>query len=240
MFRMHRTVLASSSSFMLGLLTSDMRESSGEIELHEMKAGVFAACEHWMYTGQCAVEENDLVSLLSAANQLDLGELKAAAAQSVIERLDSENFISLWDLGSRFAIEELAQAARKLALAKFSSLPPDALATLPADSFQELLEADELGVDSEDEVFRALIRWTDAPANAMSVPLLQAVRIPLISSSFMREHVYPHPLMRTADMMMALSTAFEAAWRGGTVTPRRSLVACAGENCSRRRLRIPV
>ena len=186
-FQVHRNVLAACSPFMQGMLTSSMRERDGEIELREMSAAAFAACIEWMYTGMSTIAQSVLVDLLHAAAQLQLSELVTVVAQQIAGRLDCDNALPAWELGCRYDIALLKDAAKRVAAACFQSLPSGELQLIPCARLQELLDSNALAVKSEVQVFHALMTWASSPSNAVTADLLRTIRYPLLTQEAMEQ-----------------------------------------------------
>ena len=199
-FKLHRAVLAASSGYMRGLLTSSMRDNGDVITLRDMEPQCFAACVAWMYRGACEADEQLLPSLLEAASRLLIPTLLGAICEALIARVNVESVHAYLDLSDRFTLPALEEAALREARTHFGSLVGCAgFCGLPVPALVALISSDALVVESEEVVFEAVVKWCAGaapPPDASAVEeLLSHVRFAMLSRAFLDERVEKEPLM---------------------------------------------
>ena len=220
-FSAHRLVLCARSPYMKGLFLSGMAESaSSAVELEDLQASVFEALLTWMYTGESKLETALLPELLQAAGRLQIVALEAAVEALVIERIDASNCVSAWLLGDSLMRPSLVAAAEVVTRASFvEAAATDGFLRLGADALERLLGGDELAVDREEDVFRALKRWHEMqrppPDCTTQGRLLGCVRWPQrMERAFVEEHVNPDSMVEHRKHVAIVMAAFQAAAYG--------------------------
>lgn len=204
-FQAHRTVLASGSPFFHGAFTSGMAESdSAHVTLPEVTASVFEAVLSFLYTGEAAVDEADLLPTLSAAAFLQSAALIGAVTSRLEARLTPHNCLETLALAETHGHESLAAAAKEAALKNFEeTAASEAWVAATLQRVHALLTDQRLTTAGEEAVHNAVVRWVRAqhprPDNAALLPLFRSVRYPLVAKAFFEAHVLTDPLLhRTA------------------------------------------
>lgn len=204
-FQAHRTVLASGSPFFHGAFTSGMAESdSAHVTLPEVTASVFEAVLSFLYTGEAAVDEADLLPTLSAAAFLQSAALIGAVTSRLEARLTPHNCLEALALAETHGHESLAAAAKEAALKNFEeTAASEAWVAATLQRVHALLTDQRLTTAGEEAVHNAVVRWVRAqhprPDNAALLPLFRSVRYSLVAKAFFEAHVLTDPLLhRTA------------------------------------------
>ena len=146
-----------------------------------------------------------MVSIIQAANLLQVEAVERAAVDFLVERLDAGNVLSAMALGTHLAVGAIGRELRDKSRAWLNknfglvAAEPSFLA-LPAAEVAELVESDELEA-KEETVFESVINWVkedEAGRKAELDRLLPLVRFPLMAdapSAIMEEPlVSQHPL----------------------------------------------
>jgi hypothetical protein len=171
-----------------------------ELRFSELSAPTFKALLTFMYKGTCTFNESCLTEVLEAASRLLMPALQEAAVGAMIARLNEANAIESWDLADRLMLSELSSHALEYVSFHFQTIAAsDAWLSAPLQLVLRLLPQDELGVEEEEAVFRAAVRWVRAQERQPNEPemrsLFAAVRFPLLSFSFVQSQVQPEPLL---------------------------------------------
>lgn len=210
-FEAHRLVLSASSAYMKSAFSNGLAEAtSARIDLPDMRAATFEALLIWMYDGSATIAEASLPELLEAATRLQVPLLAAEAERLIRERIGPSNALAAWVLGDMHTLPALVAAAKKVALVSFAeAAATDEFTRLSAAWLEELLASDELVIEREEEVFRALKRWHAAqqpPATDEAVAsLLRCVRWARMDKDFVQQHVNTDPMIKTHAMVIAMA-----------------------------------
>ncbi len=155
----------------------------------------------FVYTGQVEVSEENVQSLLPAANLLQLTEVRDSCCDFLKTQLDPGNCLGIMSFADLHSCQLLLQEAQKYARKHFPEVKQsDEFMQLKSTSVGELISSNELGVLSEEDVFEAVILWVkyNPEARVEYLPLLiEHVRYELLSSNFVLKHVAEEDLLKS-------------------------------------------
>ncbi|KAK5971125.1 Ring canal kelch protein variant 1 [Trichostrongylus colubriformis] len=133
------------------------------------------------------------MSILHAANLLQLDKVKGLCCEFLKEELDVSNCLAIGALADIYACQELLCCAKEYSLNKFQQLVgSEKFTSLPFGQLLELISSEELRVESEEQVFQAVAKWVsfDLTARKQFLPqLLEQVRLPLCHPKFLVDTV---------------------------------------------------
>ncbi|OWY98423.1 Kelch-like protein 5 isoform X1 [Phytophthora megakarya] len=124
----HRVVLASASPFFHALLTGSMKEAMLQtpVPLPGVPVAAFDELLRYMYIGELRVTGETILSVLHAANRLELQEVVEICCKQLILELNVHNCVDIYmcceQLQMRKACKLLAQAARAMIDTYFSDV----------------------------------------------------------------------------------------------------------------------
>ncbi|XP_051896521.1 kelch-like protein 25 [Pristis pectinata] len=198
-FLCHRAVLAACSRYFEAMFSSGLRESrAGEVDLGDaVHPEVLELLLDYAYTSRLAVSRDNAESLLQAGDMLQFHDVREAAAEFLEGSLGAANCLRLLLLADAHQCRRLHRQAWRMCLAHFEEAAEagdddDDFCRLPEAQLAELLASDELEVDDERVVHRALMRWVrhDADARRPALPrLLRHVRLGLLPSGYLERAV---------------------------------------------------
>ena len=159
-FPAHRIVLAACSTFMRSAFT---KTATANVALEEVEAAVFQAVLEFMYAGTCSFDERLSLAVLQAASQLGIPLLETEMVSHIKKRIDPATCLEVWQAGDAFLLPALVEAAQKCVEEAFVEVAAgDAWLSMAAPWLECLLVSDELAVETEEQVFEALMRWYTA------------------------------------------------------------------------------
>ncbi|CAF1062909.1 unnamed protein product [Rotaria sordida] len=199
MFKVHRAILCSCSSFFRALFTNGMNETTDHIvDIHDINGDIMNLIIDYIYTREIKLNENNIYDILPATNQLQVLELFSLCENYLYEKLNSENVLGIREFASFFYCKKLCEQAELYLLTNFTdiSIKSEEFLELNLEQIIVILNSDELNVKSEQAVFDAVIRWIDYKVDERQkniVDLLKCVRLGLLTTNFFIEKVKCHP-----------------------------------------------
>uniref|UniRef100_A0A1I7ZLE3 BTB domain-containing protein n=1 Tax=Steinernema glaseri TaxID=37863 RepID=A0A1I7ZLE3_9BILA len=202
-FSAHRLVLAASVPFFHAMFTTDMSEMrQKEIEMKEFDGSTLEQIVNYAYTGRIRVCAINVQSIMLAAHYLRLVEIVDLCGDFLKTRLQPSNVLGIREFAATLGCAGLVQAAdRELQKHFLSVVQSDEFLALPVGSLLGILCRDQLFVESEEDVFKAALRWLehDPISRARySSRVLVAVRLPLLKPQFITDHVASNPIIRSS------------------------------------------
>ena len=195
----HRVILATVSPHLQALFSSEMAESQSRVvELQQLSWAGMKAIVDFAYTGTIALSGSTVVSIIQAANLLQVEAVERAAVEFLVERLDAGNVLSAMALGAHLSAgeigRELEESSRAWLHKNFGLVGSEpSFLELAADDVASFVESDDLDVE-EEEVFQAVIGWVkedEAGRKAELDRLLPLIRFPLMNEAALTMEAEP-------------------------------------------------
>ena len=201
-FTAHKAVLAASSPFFFTLLNSDMKESSEKlitVELEEATEAVMEDLLKYVYTGNLLVAEERAHNLIATANYLLLPGLKTMAEGFLKGIVTTENCIFNYYFAEKYQCLELKEKARQVIISKFTDVvETEDFLKLEVKQVLEWVSSDDIIVNAEDDVFKAIVRWVSYSKSEREgdfPELLHQIRLTSISHDFLRKELLEEELI---------------------------------------------
>ncbi|VDN14469.1 unnamed protein product [Dibothriocephalus latus] len=157
----HRLVLASRVPALCDTLCE--KPTNGQdfvLKWPQISPEVATSFIDYIYTGKLEVHESNVAGLIMLSLQLELPQVEQWAARFMAARLDSENIANKWELAQLLKSNMLRNACLQHIKATFeATVPADFFIQLPFEAVLFLLRADDLQVDSEESVLKAIGQW---------------------------------------------------------------------------------
>ena len=203
-FPAHRVVLAGSSPYFAAMFAGSMEESfASSVTLHTITPGALQQLLEYCYTSVISVTTDNVQDLLPAADILQLSWVRQVCCEFMKNQLDSNNCLGICAFANTYSCAELQLAASSYAQQHFLEvLEGGEFLELGQTELAELLQSEDLSVQSEEQVYESVIKWVEHDVVARQTQLasvLKHVRLPLLERSYLVSRVGTEPLIRTCE-----------------------------------------
>ncbi|KAK1786911.1 hypothetical protein P4O66_017014, partial [Electrophorus voltai] len=216
----HRVILSACSPYFRAMFTGELAESrQTEVVIRDIDERAMELLIDFAYTSQVTVEESNVQTLLPAACLLQLAEIQEACCEFLKRQLDPSNCLGIRAFADTHSCRELLRIADKFTQHNFQEvMESEEFMLLPANQLIDIISSDELNVRSEEQVFNAVMAWvkysiqerrpqlpqvpsTPPPCTSTLYlhPVLQHVRLPLLSPKFLVGTVGSDPLIKSDE-----------------------------------------
>jgi len=168
-----------------------------ELQLGDVNVSDASALLDFIYTGSVKVEEQQLPGLLAVSDKLGVVGLRDACCQHLLKQLSPDTALRTRALGQALGADDLFQAAHHMVMEEFLDVAQtNSFLELDEPTLKELIDSDDLLVNSEQEVLDAVIKWTEAKeperGGASLLRLMTSVRLGLLSLDVLGKKVAAH------------------------------------------------
>ena len=197
----HKLVLASSSHYFYSMFAGDMRESRQDVVL--LKDVEYAAMKllvEFAYTSRLEITVANVQSLLTAASLFDFPAVREACGKFLIGQLHPSNCLGIRSFARTHGCAKLVEKASCYFRNHFmDAVKSEEFPGIAGDELAALIDSGDVNVRSEEDVFRAVLAWLEhdpEPRKEHLPSLLRAVRLPLLSPSFLATEVETHQYVK--------------------------------------------
>jgi hypothetical protein len=197
----HRLVLAASSTYFYSMFVRDMLESRQErIVLQGVDVEATRQLVDFAYSTKLEITTGNVQSLMTAASLFNFPAVFKATSKFLSKQLHPTNCLGIRSFARTHGSLELVDSASAYFREHFMvTVDNDEYVNLSADDLAFLLDTEDLNVSSEEEVYRAVQLWLQhSPEERKEhLPLLLgSVRLPLLSPTFLTQHVESNAYVR--------------------------------------------
>ncbi|XP_063675538.1 kelch-like protein 20 [Bolinopsis microptera] len=208
----HRLVLAASSSYFYAMFTNDLHEStSKKIEIKNVDSQTMQNLVNYAYTSQIEIRKDNVQVLLTAAGLLQFDKVQEICTDFIKRELTPSNCIGIYNYADRYGFVDLLRAADDFAKRNFVEMCLcDEFLSLDTGRLLQLVSSNELNVLVESKVYEGVMTWIrhSPEERAEHLPdLLAAVRLPLISSKYLVDHIEKEELIAESENCRVLVEA---------------------------------
>ena len=213
----HAPVVAAASPVLRKILTNDLFSSEEtRYRLKEIAPDVLEDLVKYIYTGNVAVNGENVVGLLKAGCGYEIPALARACCDWLSLRMDCFNAVNILWLAREENCKEtkvLQEEAKNFIIGNFTSVSEeDEFVELEYEDLKAIIQFDDLNVNCEEEVFNAVAKWVSAEDERIRYlpELLKCIRLENTSPEFLRS-LLQHPLiMKSATCVEYVQNALES------------------------------
>lgn len=211
-FNAHRTVLAASSPYFKALFSSDIggeaKAESKPVVINDIDQEDMTKLLTYVYTGEIDLSEDNIKSIISAANYLLISSLKERCTKFLQRMLTPQNCLSIETTAVQYDCENLRDTTTAYIRENFVPISNSVeFMQLDQKRLIELVSSDDTKVDCEEQVFESIMKWVKHDMEGRKhtfKELVSYVRFPLISPYYLMDHVETEELVRATPECISL------------------------------------
>ena len=186
----HKVVLSACCPYFRAMFTHEMAESrQSEVTIKDVDERAMELLIDFTYTASIKIDETNVQTVLPAACLLQLTEIQDACCEFLKKQLDPSNCLGIKAFADTHACTDLLHVADLYTLHNFQDvINSEEFLLLPIKQLCDIISSDELNVNSEEEVFTAVMKWLKynlAERRDSLKEVLKHVRLPLVSARFL-------------------------------------------------------
>ena len=189
----HRLVLSAISPYFRSMFTGDLCESRQDIiKMGNIEGKVLATLVGFAYTSKLDINNGNVEGLLAASNLLQIKEVEKMCCDYLQAQLHSSNCLGIWALAEHHHCRELSAYTFKFILKHFSTVcQEEEFCCLCLKDVQIILSDPNLSIKSEEEVFKAGLKWIEFSEKREKhvEEILACVRLGSLTPNYLREAV---------------------------------------------------
>jgi len=155
---------------------------------------------HFLYTGEVDLSDQNVQNIFRAADVIKQNELSQFCSDFLLDSISASNCIGRWTFAEERNLAELALACKRVCLKEFGKIPYSELSSLSETMMRELLEDDELVVESEVDVCETLMKWlnsqTKSGNSVQPYHLLTLVRWSAVPVEYVKTKLQTNGILR--------------------------------------------
>jgi kelch-like protein 2/3 len=196
----HKLVLASSSVYFYAMFSGFEESRQDRITIQGVDYQALQLLVEYVYTSIVEVTEENVQVLLTAANLLQLTDVRDACCDYLQSQLDPSNCLGIREFADIHGCVDLFNYADTYIEQHFSEVIQfEEFLNLTHDQVEAFVRSDSLSIPSEEKIFECVIAWIqNDPLNRQNHlgRLMQHVRLPLLSEEYILQRVDKEPLLQ--------------------------------------------
>lgn len=163
-----------------------MESDLQEIVLKEIHGNELRLIIDYCYTGFIQINEENVYRLLEASSKMEFNNIEMRCAQVISSMLSLSNCLRVWSYTEPFMNLVVFKRAEKLIHLNFTDIvKSEEFLLLTPEQLLTLFKSDDLNVFSEEDVYKAFIKWLSYDENVRKFQifkLLSAIRLTQLKS----------------------------------------------------------
>lgn len=198
----HRAVLSACSPYFYAMFTNELAEARAPcVTLQEIDGKALQQLIDFMYTSEISVTEENVQTLLPAANLLQLSEVRDACCEFLQSQLHPSNCLGILAFADLHSCSDLVHYAQTYTEQNFSDVTKhEEFFALSVEDVKKLIASEKLTVSSEELVFDAVLGWINHDFKIRQkyvAELMEYVRFCLLPQTTLIEKVEQERLFKT-------------------------------------------
>lgn len=155
--------MSAASEYFAALFTNEMKEKyATDVLLKDVDGVTLLHLIAFCYTGEIKIIEDNVDGVLEAAHTFRLTPLVQQCSAYYEHNLNSSNCLWIWALAKLYSFSKLVHLASNMASDHFTDVVTgDEFKHMESELLLELLSNDRVNVDSEEDIFNALVVWME-------------------------------------------------------------------------------
>ncbi|XP_022179017.1 ring canal kelch homolog [Myzus persicae] len=195
----HKIVLSSACPYFYAMFTHFEEKDKDLVVIKQLDSITLQLIVDFIYSGKIMITENNVQTLLSAANLMQLQEIKEVCCHFLQKLLHPTNCLGINALADLHSCMQLLISSKLYIKQNFAEVvESDEFLSIPSEQVIMLISGDELTVPSEEKVFECVIRWVrhELDSRKCILPqLMEYVRLPLTSENYLFQKVVKEPVL---------------------------------------------
>ncbi|XP_037957159.1 ring canal kelch protein isoform X2 [Teleopsis dalmanni] len=195
----HKMVLAACSPYFCAMFTGFEESKQTRIALKGIDYRALELLIEYVYTSTVEVNEDNVQVLLTAANHLQLTDVRDACCDYLQTQLDASNCLGIKEFADMHGCVDLFNYADTYIEQHFNEVIQfDEFLNLSHEQVINLIKNDRISVTTEERVFECVISWIrydPAVREVYTSDLMKHVRLPFLSKEYITQRVDKEPLL---------------------------------------------
>lgn len=218
----HKIILSCNSPYFAAMFNSPLKESiATEVFIQDVDGETLELLVNYCYTGTLAVNEENVEKILSTACLFQMPHVVQACSNFLGKQLHFTNAIGFTLFAEQQNCDDLYQLSLSFTARNFMEIYQNSeeFLRMNVEQLSTLLKNNDLNVTSEEDVFKALVKWLNHSDERMNniQTLLPLVKLSQLSPMFIADHV--ESFCTTLETQKILLDAFK--WQ--LIPERRNL-----------------
>ncbi|KAL1498288.1 hypothetical protein ABEB36_009109 [Hypothenemus hampei] len=195
----HRAILCACSSYFRALFTTTLHnKEKNRVHLPGITSEMLQTLLVYVYLRKLDLDEQNVYSILVAADYLCILGALELCSKYLESILRPTTCINILAFARNHFCQELSENCWKYIMKNFIQIAAQSseILTLSLIELQEIINADDLNVKSEETVWETILRWIDYSIDERKqyiVELMKCIRLGLLDTQFFLERVKDHP-----------------------------------------------
>ena len=196
----HRVVLAACSPYFTAMFSGEMKESQqGVVTIKGFNPQAIKSLIDFCYTAKISLDINNVLEVLPAASLLQMSGVQDACCTFLASQLHPSNCLSIRKFADMHNCIGLWRKCNMFMQQRFPEIAlHEEFLELGFKEVEKIISDSNLNVRGEEQVYEAAMAWVKHDLEARKGymgDLLQCVRVPLMSATYLSREVKKEPLV---------------------------------------------